>query len=126
MVKSMCCVTEYSICTVAPKLIAAHLSLYSDVLHIIRIDASLPVHDAMCTGVFIDVAKFRLFEEEALFLEITREVVVALSSKTSVSIHPLLSSQSPTHALDISCSPYKTYNYVKYIKILLRLLKDAR
>jgi hypothetical protein len=28
-----------------------------------------------------------------------------------------LSSQGPTNALDISCSPYKTYNYVKYIKI---------
>jgi hypothetical protein len=28
-----------------------------------------------------------------------------------------LSSQSPINALDISCSPYKTYNYVKYIKI---------
>jgi hypothetical protein len=27
------------------------------------------------------------------------------------------SSQSPTNALDISCSPHKTYNYVKYIKI---------
>jgi len=64
-----------------------HLSLYSDVLHIIRTDASLPVHDAVCIGVFIDVDKFRLFEEEALFLEITHEVVVALSSKTSVPIH---------------------------------------
>jgi hypothetical protein len=27
------------------------------------------------------------------------------------------SSQSPSNALDISCSPYKTYNYEKYIKI---------
>jgi hypothetical protein len=29
----------------------------------------------------------------------------------------LQSSQSPTNALDLSCSTYKTYNYVKYIKI---------
>jgi hypothetical protein len=64
-----------------------HLSLYSDVLHIIRTDASLPVNDAVYIGVFIDVAKFRLFEEEALFLEIPREVVVALSSKTPLPIH---------------------------------------
>jgi hypothetical protein len=28
-----------------------------------------------------------------------------------------LSSQSPTNSLDISYSPHKTYNYVKYIKI---------
>jgi len=58
-----------------------HLSLYSDVLHTIRTDASLPVHDAVYVGVFIEVAKFRLF------LEIPREVVVALSSKTSVPLH---------------------------------------
>lgn len=64
-----------------------HLSLCSDVLHIIRTDDSLPVHDAVYISVFIEVAKFRLFEEEALFLEIPREVVVALSNKTSVPIH---------------------------------------
>jgi hypothetical protein len=64
-----------------------HLFLYSDVLQIIRRDASLPVHDAVYIGVLIDVAKFRLFEEEALFLEMTREVVVTLSSKTSVPVH---------------------------------------
>jgi hypothetical protein len=29
-----------------------HLSLYSDVLHIIRTDVRLPVHDAVCIGVF--------------------------------------------------------------------------
>jgi hypothetical protein len=29
----------------------------------------------------------------------------------------LPSSQSPTNALNIRCSPYKTYNYIKYIKI---------
>jgi hypothetical protein len=63
------------------------LSLYSDLLHIILIDVSVPVHDAVYIGVFIDVAKFRLYEEEALFLEIIREVVVALSSITSVPIH---------------------------------------
>jgi hypothetical protein len=27
------------------------------------------------------------------------------------------SSQSPTNALNISCIPYKTYNYIKYMKI---------
>ena len=41
----------------------------------------------MHTGVFIDVAKFRLFEEEALFLAIPREMVVALSRKTLVPIN---------------------------------------
>lgn len=64
-----------------------HLSLYSDVLHIIFTGASLPVHEAVYIGVFLDVAKFRLFEEEALYLEIPREVVVALSNKTSVPVH---------------------------------------
>jgi hypothetical protein len=64
-----------------------HLCLYNDVLHIIRTGASLPVHDAVYIGVFIDVAKFRLSEKEALFLETPREVVVALSSKTSVPVH---------------------------------------
>jgi hypothetical protein len=36
---------------------------------------------------------------------------------SSITNSRLLSSQSPTNALDISCSPYKTYKYVKYIKI---------
>jgi hypothetical protein len=63
------------------------LSVCSDVLHIILIDVSVPVHDAVYIGVFIDVAKFRLYEEEAIFLEIIREVVVALSSITPVPIH---------------------------------------
>jgi hypothetical protein len=35
----------------------------------------------------------------------------------SFTVHLLTIVTSPTNALDISCSPYKTYNYVKYIKI---------
>jgi hypothetical protein len=73
-----------------------HLSLYSDVLHIIRTGASLPVHDAVYIGVFFDVVKFRLFEEEALFLETPGEVVVALSSKTSVPVYQ----HTRSHILD--------------------------
>jgi hypothetical protein len=31
--------------------------------------------------------------------------------------HDSESSQSPTNALNIRCSPYKTYDYIKYMKI---------
>jgi lipid II:glycine glycyltransferase (peptidoglycan interpeptide bridge formation enzyme) len=37
--------------------------------------------------------------------------------KLNVNFCSYESSQSPTNAVNIKCSPYKTYNYVRYIKI---------
>jgi hypothetical protein len=56
----------------------------------------------------------RMFQEKIPSL---RDNISCFNLHRYEQTHLYPSSQSPTNALAISCSPYKTYNYVKYIKI---------
>jgi hypothetical protein len=52
-----------------------------------------------------------------MYVNIILRILVTKLWKNTWQNIKVQSSQSPTNALDVSCSPYKTYNYVKYIKI---------